>query len=293
MSARISLEVDPTNLQDVENNIKKSRVFRNMRSISSPASAAPGVILEWWHKRKNVGDALSPLIVSWMKEQLGLGEPRDPKRRIHLMAVGSLIGMQDFDAVIWGSGLHCLDTVTKLNAHRDYVRYDIRAVRGPITAFLLRSAGYDCPEVYGDPAILMPLIYKSAVTEKKYPVSVICHIDSAEAKVQDGLHQISAADDDIGKFIDEITASELVISSSLHGIILSEVYGVPAVYLAEGTENQRMKYYDWYFSTGRYSVRAAANIEEALKAQPMPIPDFAAMREAIMRAFPSDLYRKG
>jgi hypothetical protein len=54
-----------------------------------------------------------------------------------------------------------------------------------------------------------------------------------------------------------------------------------------------MKYYDWYFSTGRYSVRAAANIEEALKTDPMPIPDFAAMREAIMSTFPSDLYRKG
>ena len=269
----------------------KDRFLRNRKSIAEPWSDEPGVILEWWHKKVNVGDTLSPLIVSWMTERLGLKGPADPKKRIHLMGLGSLIGMQDFDAVIWGSGLHCLDTVTKMNAHRDYVRYDIRAVRGPVTGFLMRSAGYDCPEVYGDPAVLMPLIYRSPVTEKKYPVSLIRHIDSAGEKDLSGIHVINAATDDAASFIDEINASKLVISSSLHGIILAEVYGVPAVYLAEGTEDQRMKYYDWYFSTGRYSVRAAGSLEEALDAEPMMIPDFAAMQETLMKAFPADLYR--
>lgn len=270
----------------------KDRLFRNRKSISGPGSSDPGVILEWWHKRENIGDALSPLIVEWIKKRLKLGEPAHPKKRIHLMAVGSLIGMQDFDSVIWGSGIHCLDTVSKLNAHASYVRYDIRAVRGPVTAFLLRSAGYSCPGIFGDPAVLMPLIYESPVKEKKYPVSLIRHLDSTGEDPRAGIHEINVSSGDIRTFIDEIAASDKVISSSLHGIILAESYGVPAVYLAEGTENQRMKYYDWYFSTGRYSVVAAGSVEEALTVRPMKLPELGAMRDALIRSFPSDLYKK-
>ncbi len=279
-----------TKVRDLKNRLK-DRLRRNEKTISDPWSADPGVILEWWHKKENVGDALSPVIVSWMLEQRGLKEPADPKKRIHLMAVGSLIGMQDFDAVIWGSGLHCLDTVTKMNAHSSYVRYDIRAVRGPVTAFLMRSAGYECPEVYGDPAVLMPLIYPGKTEEKKYPVSLIRHLDSAGGALESGIHEISAASGDVFSFIDEIKASKMVISSSLHGIILAESYGVPAVYLLPGTENQRMKYYDWYFSTGRYSVTTVDSTEEALNICPMHLPELDGMRKDLMNAFPFDLYK--
>ncbi len=275
-----------TNLRDI-----KDRLRRNRKTISDPWSDEPGVILEWWHKRENAGDALSPVIVDWMKDELGLGGPAEPEKRVHLMALGSLIGMQDFDAVIWGSGIHCLNTARAVNDHRDYVRYDIRAVRGPVTAFLLKSAGYDCPEVYGDPAVLMPRIYRPEGKEKRCKVTLIPHIDDC-GEAPEGLHVISPAEGGWQHFIDEITASEMVISSSLHGIIVAESYGVPAVYLASGTEDQRMKYYDWYFSTGRYSVRAADSVREALEAGPMPLPDLSGMQERLMAAFPADLFRR-
>lgn len=91
-------------------------------------------------------------------------------------------------------------------------------------------------------------------------------------------------------FIDEIVKSEKIISSSLHGIILAESYGVPAILLNEGIDNQLIKYYDWYYSTGRKSVKIANSIEEALSMEPMDLPDLTNMRNDLINSFPYDLW---
>ena len=81
-----------------------------------------------------------------------------------------------------------------------------------------------------------------------------------------------------------------VVSSSLHGIILAEAYGIPAVFLSEGRSEEILKYYDWYFSTGRSNVRMANTLVEALDMEPMEVPDLSKMQESIMEAFPYDLW---
>lgn len=66
------------------------------------------------------------------------------------------------DAVVWGTG--CTKEPEKnINniIHQKYMRkLDVRAVRGPKTKGALDKLGIKCPEVYGDPAMLMPLIYQ-------------------------------------------------------------------------------------------------------------------------------------
>ena len=151
-------------------------------------------------------------------------------------------------------------------------------------------AGYDCPEIYGDPAILMPLIYQPQSTNKKYPVSVIHHISQKDEKREENINYIDVATTDYKKVIDEIVKSEKIISSSLHGIILAETYGVPAVFLKSGMEDQIMKFLDWYYATGRYNVVTADSIDEAMRKVPMQLPELEACRENLMEAFPSDLW---
>ena len=124
-------------------------------------------------------------------------------------------------------------------------RLDIRAVRGPLTKKVLEDYGHQCPEVFGDPAVLMPLIY-NPIKRKKYDYLVIPQfIDEKNFRaVHPKERMISMNTNDYKYVIDEITSSKIVYTSSLHGIILAEAYGVPAVFYRSLPKYKDFKYYD-------------------------------------------------
>ena len=218
------------------------------------------------------------------------------KKSAILITVGSIISLNHYNAVIWGSGIHTLTSLLKTYRWRKIAKFDVRAVRGPITKQILEAANYDCRNVaFGDPAILMPLIYQPEVKEKKHNVSIITHwyFDNTDSEIiESGANIIDVNTSDYKSFIDEIVSSKLVISSSLHGIILAESYGIPAVFLNRNNcmKKELIKYYDWYYSTGRYSVKIALSLEEAMSITPMNIPDLSDLRENLISAFPYDLW---
>ena len=122
-----------------------------------------------------MGDYLSYVIVESMCERYGLQFEKEVSKTKHLYAIGSiLMGYQN--AVVWGSGFgynRPQSFAYKLDngIHRLRHSLDVRAVRGPITRNIIQSMGYKCPEVYGDPAVLLPLFYKKERThEKKYVI---------------------------------------------------------------------------------------------------------------------------
>lgn len=187
-------------------------------------------------------------------------------------------------ATVWGSGL--------LSPYRLYLKrlklaeLDIRSVRGPKTRNVLIDMGIKCPEIYGDPVILMPKIYNPENLGKEYEVSLITHF--SDVSCYDTYNRINMITTDYKYVIDEIVKSKLVISSSLHGIILSEVYGVPAILLNKGGD--LFKYIDWYESTRRSDIRIADSIERALKMEPVELPQLEELQEKALIAFPKDLW---
>ena len=238
---------------------------------------------------ENLGDYLSVVIVDYMKNLMNVDDKKQLSKTKHLYAVGSIIQNGFQNATIWGSGFLNDPSGSRLIRNMKLFRkLDIRAVRGPNTYNALKSLGYKCPNVFGDPAILMPLIYKpkdNIMQKKDY--SVICHMaDNSKCE-----NRIDMLTKDYKKTITEIVSSNLIISSSLHGIILSEVYGVPAIlYRPKNLDNSLFKFEDYYFSTGRMTFPIAESIEEAIKMQPCNLPDFSDMQEALINAFPKDLY---
>ena len=247
-----------------------------------------GGVKLYWSKMisppENLGDYLSTVVTPHFVPNLTKG-----KRGKTLFSIGSILGFRCQNAVVWGSGI--------LNESPVYLEkiklssLDIRAVRGPKTRKILLEIGIDCPEVYGDPAVLMPYIYQPKKTDKKYKVSVVLHYEFNKFNIpQDiDIHFINIRTTDYETFIDEIAQSEVVISSSLHGIILSETYGTPAILMREKEANL-FKYDDWYHSTGRYDVKVARSIKEAVSMQPMPLPDLTKMQQNLIEAFPEDLW---
>lgn len=267
----------------------KAAVFRHSIILGDPTRKAVKnqVNLHWSPSlgpNYNIGDYLSYFVVEYAKSINGITGNKAKKTK-HLYAVGSILDFGYQNATVWGSGL----IREKKNFRwRKIRKLDIRSVRGPETRRVLMENGYQCPEVYGDPAILTPLLYTPKNIEKTYEYKVIPHYSLPKA-AENNLGPVVG--DDWTVFIDQLLEAKLIISSSLHGIILAESYGIPAIMLKPGTLDL-FKYRDYYYSTGRYEFPIADSVEEALKMQPAPLPDIRAMQKTILDCFPGDLWKQ-
>ena len=87
----------------------------------------------------------------------------------------------------------------------------------------------------------------------------------------------------------------LVASSSLHGLIFAEAFGVPARWLAlrHGGSEPTLKFYDYFLGTGRSNIEPATSLAHAMRLGPqVPIPDAlaGALAAGLYRAFPFELF---
>jgi pyruvyltransferase len=244
------------------------------------------VNLNYWLESSNLGDALSPIIVDYMLSLKGLSQSKKVSECRHLYAVGSILTAGIQDCTVWGSGI--------LNASLTYRlmnrKFDVRAVRGPITKIILMDYGYDVPQIFGDPAVLLPEIYNPLNIKKRYKYGLVLHKDQQVGLITDAeILIIDICTIDYHDFVDKICSVETVISSSLHGIIIAESYGVKAVLLSPLCD--MLKYYDWYYSTNRYSFPIANTIDEGKNITPIELPLLDEMRSKLKKAFPYDIYQ--
>ena len=215
----------------------------------------------YWYKSdnkdhsKNWGDDINPYIISKMAGvELDQVENNTDSGKT-LKAIGSVLhtNLKDGD-ILWGVGsIHNAPLKKDLNLN-------IRAVRGPLTRDLLIKNGYDCPEVYGDPALLMPDFYNPDV-EKTNIVGIIPHVTELESPVLASMlerhPQLKMIDITLGheEFIDEIKKVEYVLSSSLHGLIVADAYKIPNAKIdipGHQFKGNIWKYVDYFQSVGRF-----------------------------------------
>jgi len=246
----------------------------------------------------NLGDNLAEIVVDYMLSKKNLSLDAQVHQTKHLYAVGSIINMGYQNATIWGSGFldDISDNFRRCIAHRPLFRkLDVRAVRGPYSRQTMLTLGHQCPEVYGDPVLLMPKIYQPHSIEKKYDYVVIPHFSMEEfwrKKIPSDII-VSMITNDYKSVIDKICSAKRVISGSLHGIILSESYGVPTIFLRDRCSNRDFKYNDYYSSTNREKYIYACSIEEAINMKPMDLPNnLTTLQDGLINSFPYDLWEK-
>ena len=244
----------------------------------------------------NLGDYLGLVVTNWMLQRKGLSLDDYVEKKKHLLTVGSGAVKSYQNMTIWGSGVEreLPQRFRRFFQRRWFRKLDIRAVRGPLTRAYLMKLGHQVPEVYGDPAILMPLIYSPVGGGKKYDVSIIPQLVT-EKEIREKYpeeHIISMNTDDYKDVIDQIAQSKLIISSSLHGVILADAYGVPSVWYRGLGKDIDFKYRDYYGSTGRTLDAVPTSVEEAMETKPLPLPDLKPLQEKLMEVFPYDLWKK-
>jgi pyruvyltransferase len=88
--------------------------------------------------------------------------------------------------------------------------------------------------------------------------------------------------------IRRISRTSLVISSSLHGLVVADAFGIPCTYLRLSEGENIVKYEDYVLGVGRQRLQIARSREEAIRAAPMdPVhPDLARLKAS----FPYDLW---
>ena len=245
----------------------------------------------------NVGDYLSIVVVDYLCKQNGIELVDSTLETKHLYAVGSiLLGWQD--SVIWGSGFiskeHSKKTLFLSSLHRLLHKTDVRAVRGPISLGILKDMRIVKPDrndiKFGDPAILLPLIYPKKPSHKKRFLVIPHYSKLDNYKKYDC---ISTFCSNYTAFIDRVLEYDLIISSSLHGLILAESYGIPAVMLMDTPMKDITKYKDWYYSTNRYQFPVANTVEEAIKIVPSRInmSVLTSMQKDLIDCFPRDIWK--
>lgn len=238
--------------------------------------------------KQNLGDWLAVPIYEYMLRINHLDQNKDVGKTKHLYTVGSLLLKGYQDATIWGTGILNTEPEGYLWKWKSHRKLDVRCVRGPKTLKRLKENGYDTSRcLIGDPGLLMPLIYQPEEYSDKKEYSVIVHMNVRKKAID---NEILIMTDDWKKTIDEIYNSRLIISSSLHGIILAEAYGIPAILLNNVENGDMFKYQDYYLSTGRDQYPVCANVKEALEMEIPEVPDVSELQRNLLRSFPVDLW---
>ena len=276
------------------------------RSTADPAETvlerSGDVRLYWWSGVPNLGDAVARVLVEGLSGRPVVAVGKRARRK--LIACGSTIHRARRGDIVWGTGtLHAGQVPAD-------ARIDVRAVRGPLTAMVLRRAGIEVPEVYGDPALLLPHVHPIAVPPtRRHRLGVIPHYqdkDAARALLGDSAGDAAGESDsagevddrsvvlldiqgDLATFLETLLACDRVIASSLHGVIFAEAYGVPAAEwrITDRAGHDRVrgaahKFEDYFRGTGRERPAPLLADEWRIeRAAPPPIVD-----PALLRSFP-------
>jgi pyruvyltransferase len=235
----------------------------------------------------NFGDFLSRVIVDLMLATRGRTLGDETHRPFQMLAIGSVLHFARDGAVVWGSGIN-----GKIAAEKhSFKRLDVRAVRGPLTRAFLAERGIAAPEVYGDPGLLLPLLapnrFKRIDGEGPAFVPNLNDLAHLEPGKVSGVPVISPLDS-WNRCVEAILQHDLILASSLHGLIIAEAYGIPARYVRLSEEENLFKYRDYYAGTGRPNFGYARSVAEGLEMGGEALPNFDP--EPLMRAFPFELW---
>lgn len=255
--------------------------------------------LFWWKDQPNFGDVISGVVaghasgreVVWASPEtcdlFGIGSIMQFVRRTHTKPRED--GSKPW---IWGTG--CMGPLRK--DFKENVNFAL--VRGPITASLMSIT----TDFFGDPGLLIA----EAMDEKidmQESIGLVPHFSqfSSEAlqqlvKDEPALKLIDVRKDAL-QVCREIASCTHVISSSLHGLIVADSFGVPNTWLnpAGIHRSPRFKFYDYAASVERPLPPPImlADIREFIRNLPRGELSYsdgiARSKAALMKYFPTEL----
>ena len=199
--------------------------------------------LIYYQESLNFGDALNPMIFNHL-----LPGVFDDQEDEVLYGIGSILQLDYRHArkkYVLSTG-YAYGMIPRIDDS-----YRIYALRGPLTA---KALGVDPSLAISDGALLLRLLPFSKPA-KRYQFSYIPHhgsegiFDWKSICEELGYHYISPCNEP--EFvIDEILASEIVLTEAMHGAIVADTLRVPWVPVVTSPHINEFKWKDWLMSVG-------------------------------------------
>lgn len=215
----------------------------------------------WLHDARNWGDVFTPFL---FENAFGVDVEWATRDEAEVFGCGSLLERisDGFSGHVLGAGMGFSET-----------RRDLTNVKAPLLLRGQRTAErcrLQRPARLGDPAILASMFVNPNI-EKTHRYGLIPHYvdkDHQEviAWVNKGAQKIDI-EGGIRQVIDAVASCEMVVSSSLHGLVVADSLGIPCkfVRLSEWVLGGEFKFSD-YYSAYEEKANPASTIEAAFKA---------------------------
>ena len=256
--------------------------------------------LFWYRQVPNFGDAISEAVTAHVSGRAVHWAARD---KAEIYGLGSLMEMIAHNNAgpradgsrpfVWGTG--CMtDDVPDF---KDNVQ--VAMVRGPISARIL---GVDF-DGYGDPGLLIADAL-GETPERTDRIALVPHLQKRAQAVwaelaaeQPRIKVIDVTQPDPLQVVREIASCAYVISSSLHGMIVADAFGIPNIWKnPHGNHpDPRLKFYDYAASVGRV-LPEPLGMRQILPFIAAGVPDgigygdgIAASKAALYSSFPKAL----
>jgi hypothetical protein len=235
-----------------------------VRALAEAARQSGTVPLSWVAATReqsyvNLGDALSAVMVA-LVSGLPVRHVSHNSASLRLAAVGTIgHSLVNGDVVVWGSGSSRYRNPFAPLEQRipvgpiEGTRLRITATRGPVSRKILGEDNAVGPPVYGDPVWLLTRFY-AGPARKKWKLGVIIHLAdlqdrelavnpkpdhkryvvpdefAADVRLINTIAPIGLAG--MRDKLDEILSCERIVSTSLHGMVFAESYGIPCLYFS-------------------------------------------------------------
>lgn len=176
----------------------------------------------WWREVPNFGDALSPLLAERFGE---IKVKWDTISHAQLASVGSILEHIPplWDGIILGSGK--LFEFSRLHLHTKTAT--ILAVRGPLSA-----RGIPGSFATADPGLLAADLV--GLQEKQWDLGIVSHWQDVELASKFSAlvpapynYVVINPSDDPMQILRQIAACRRIVTSSLHGMIAADSFGIP------------------------------------------------------------------
>ncbi len=253
-------------------------------NMSKPVNA-------WWATGYgNWGDIANPYIIYALSNR----KVRKSKEPGTHFCIGSIVGFLKDGAQVWGSGM-----LDKKHFPKPFPKdVQFHAVRGPLTRKALLKQNCDVPEIYGDPVHLLPYIYPK-IKEPTTEVGIVPHysdLPHLREVVGTDSYKILNVMGGFYEFLKEVQDCRRIISSSLHGLVLADAYGLPAAWMrldkGERVVGGGYKFRDYITSTGRKAFPNMVKSDAPLDISQIKWLNEAKLDlEAFLGACPFSLYK--